>query len=317
MPGRRNKYIRALPWALLICLPTSFLGLWCLAIAVHGGGAFTLVSFILCPVFVGLMSVLSYLFPNGGGNLVALSILALGFGGLSILCMVVQLPYYYGLVLLVMARRESRGLADAHEGKPRRKPIRALAVAAVLAAMTFGAVGLIYLWHRPIPFDKNAWRGASKRKRGRMVDDLVSSRLLMGLSAEDVSSLLGKPGIHYLSYGVGTGQLPGVGGECLRVDFVRDGCAIIHGFFAGKSRESVPFDREVWRSLPANDRLPMSVGLLDIADSFAEKTRKEIIDILGPPDLGESMWYHMIRPGKWCSLEVTLQSGRVASVVSR
>lgn len=44
-----------------------------------------------------------------------------------------------------------------------------------------------------VSFDSAAWRNASYRERGRMADDLIESRVLVGQSADVVTATLGLP----------------------------------------------------------------------------------------------------------------------------
>ncbi len=46
-------------------------------------------------------------------------------------------------------------------------------------------------------FDSNAWLNGDARTRGRMAEDLVARKLLVGLSAEEVERQLGHPKKNY------------------------------------------------------------------------------------------------------------------------
>lgn len=76
-------------------------------------------------------------------------------------------------------------------------------VAALVAlAIVAVAAGALFLWLQEdqggeLPFDSARWTAASRREdaevRGRMVEDLVQSGRLLGLSREQLQDLLGPP----------------------------------------------------------------------------------------------------------------------------
>jgi len=75
-----------------------------------------------------------------------------------------------------------------YSGRNRRNALTLFAWLIVLFAAVFG-----YEYFTRLPFDSSRWKSASVAVRGRMVDDLLASDKLQGLSHAEVVELLGKP----------------------------------------------------------------------------------------------------------------------------
>lgn len=61
-----------------------------------------------------------------------------------------------------------------------------------------------------IPFEKEKWRQADLRTKGRMMKDLLERNLLIGKTRNEVTDLLGEPDyeeLYYLSYKVDLGKM--------------------------------------------------------------------------------------------------------------
>jgi hypothetical protein len=59
-------------------------------------------------------------------------------------------------------------------------------------------------------FDSSAWLQGDRRARGRMADDLIKRRILIGQSADEAIRVLGQPNIAYataLSYKIDLGWI--------------------------------------------------------------------------------------------------------------
>jgi hypothetical protein len=52
---------------------------------------------------------------------------------------------------------------------------------------------VIYHGYRPLPFSREAWMAADAERRGHMLNDLLVKQPLVGLTAEEVQTLLGPP----------------------------------------------------------------------------------------------------------------------------
>ncbi|MEE8170708.1 MAG: hypothetical protein V3T70_09180, partial [Phycisphaerae bacterium] len=192
MRRRRSKYALALWLGLPIDLLASFGGMVLLAVGVHGGGVFTIFGEVLCPAYRALIRIVHYAFPTDR------FFAELGFfGGHVPLCFLVQLPYYYVLVLMGLAiRAKLRPPVSAHCceecgynltgnvsgicpecGTPvtriqpdrasaqspsdthsdKRRKRTAIRLALAVIAAIMLTVGTFWLYHRPISFDKGEW----------------------------------------------------------------------------------------------------------------------------------------------------------------
>ena len=88
-------------------------------------------------------------------------------------------------------------------GKPLKRTVTLAAAVALLVGLpvAVGPITRIVAAHsvvRPLPFDAEAWRRGEpiegyRTVRSQMVDDLISSRRLAGLTRAEVEQLLGPP----------------------------------------------------------------------------------------------------------------------------
>lgn len=77
---------------------------------------------------------------------------------------------------------------------------RKFLLVAAIGCLVSVAAAAILLFYRPVvemllakKFDPSAWQVGSQIERGRMARDLVSSRMLLGRSREQVVGILGDP----------------------------------------------------------------------------------------------------------------------------
>lgn len=287
--------------ALAVGAPLSAIGFICGALFVHAGDFFLIPYVVLCPFM--------YLFYTAVGHLPiflrkSLSEDTSGIQAIVVFCLL-QFLYYYLLF----------GTIDwVRIGGPRRlfsvKARRSKAkwrwpVVLTLAAIIGIGAGVSAYLIRGLPFDSNSWKALSDIQRGRMVDDLIESGRLVGLSPAQVLDLLGPPSEHYLSYRAGDNML------WIELDERgRYNVRPVRTQFA-TTQPSEPFSSDAWRNRSPADRAGMALTLESQPEFFSSMSYGEIVQLLGLPDANEMFAYHV---GRWSRLLFWLEANRVSGV---
>ena len=171
------------------------------------------------------------------------------------------------------------------------KHVKAIAVVLVLVAITVLAV-----W-RPFhePFTREKWMDATPQMRDRLLAELANSKMLVGLTEEEIYDLLGEPD------GASHGQAMyyfrhnGRSRPCLIFRFTRDGHVESRRLSSmGGTTSRSKFEAETWRSGTPADRLSMVRDLIS-SQSLEGRHRDGLYVLLGDPDretsTGPNVWY--------------------------